>query len=175
MTLGVIILTGGRSRRMGADKAALDWAGARAVDLLADIARTLGAAAIVSAGARDYGLPIAAENPPGGGPVAGVMAGARALAGCDRVLVLAVDAPTITADDVAPLLAAPSPGAAYEGLHLPLVVDLAALPAEAGAGWPMGRLVDATGVARLDPPAGAEARLRGANTPAEREDLLRRL
>ena len=29
---GVLILTGGGSRRMGRDKAALDWGGARAVD-----------------------------------------------------------------------------------------------------------------------------------------------
>lgn len=175
MTLGVIILTGGLGARMGADKAVLDWAGARAVDRLADLARSLGAVAIVSAGPRDYGLPVAAEDPPGGGPVAGIVAGARALSGCTRVLALAVDAPTLTADDLASLLAAPAPGAAFEGLHLPLVVDLAALPADAGAGWPMARLVERAGLARLSPPAGAEARLRGANTPDEREELLRRL
>lgn len=175
MNLGVVILTGGAGARMGADKAALDWGGARAVDRLADLARTLGAAAIVSAGPRDYGLPIAAEDPPGGGPAAGIAAGARALGGCTRILVLAVDAPTLTADDLAPLLAAPAPGAAYEGLHLPLVLESAALPADAGAGWPMGRLVERAGLARLAVPAEAAARLRGANTPEERQDLLRRL
>src|SRR5689334_8924323 len=99
--LGAVILTGGAGLRMGADKAELEWGGRRAVDRLADLARSLGAAAIVTAGPRDYGLPVAAEDPPGGGPAAGVVAGARAL-GLTRVLVLAVDAPTLTAEDLAP-------------------------------------------------------------------------
>jgi molybdopterin-guanine dinucleotide biosynthesis protein A len=172
--LGVVILTGGAGLRMGADKAELEWEGRRAVDRLADLARSLGAVAIVTAGPRDYGLPVAAEDPPGGGPVAGIVAGVRAL-GLARVLVLAVDAPTLTIEDIAPLLPALAPGAAYEGLHLPLVLHAAAIPPDAGAGWPMGRLVERAGLARLAAPPGAAERLRGANTPAEREVLLRRL
>jgi len=177
MTLGVVILTGGGSSRMGRDKAELAWDGRRAVDRLADLARELGAAAIVTAGPRDYGLPVAVEDPPGGGPVAGIVAGAAALkaAGCDRGLVLAVDAPTVTAADLAPLLAAPGPGAAYDGLNLPLAFSLARLPAEAGHGWAMGRLIDAAGLARLACPADAAGRLRGANTPQEHEALLKAL
>ena len=173
MDLGVIILTGGGGVRMGADKAELLWDGRRAVDRLADLAASLGADAVVTAGPRDYGLPVAAEA--GGGPVAGIVAGVQSLGGCARVLALAVDAPTVTAGDLAPLLASPAPGAAYEGLHLPLVVAVGAVPPDAGAGWPMARLVERAGLARLPVPPGAEARLRGANTPQEREDLLRRL
>jgi molybdopterin-guanine dinucleotide biosynthesis protein A len=176
MALGVVILTGGASSRMGEDKAALLWDGRRAVDRLADLARELGAAAVVTSGARDYGLPNAPEDPPGGGPVAGLVAGLAALrsGGCARALVLAADAPTIAPEDLAPLLAAPSPGAAYEGLHLPLVIDLTALPDDAGQGWPMGRLIDRAGLARLPCAELAAERLRGANTPEERENLLRR-
>ena len=51
--------------------------------------------------------------------------------GCERVLVLAVDAPTIRATDILPLMTHEGPGAAFEGLHLPMVVDLARLPPEA--------------------------------------------
>jgi molybdopterin-guanine dinucleotide biosynthesis protein A len=174
MTLGAIILTGGASSRMGTDKAALDWNGRRAVDRLADLAGAIGAQTCVTVGGRTYGLPFAVEDPPGGGPVAGLLAGAMALrqAGCRRALVLAADAPTITADDLAPLLAAPPPGAWFEGLRLPLVAELASLPGQDGRDWPMRRLIEAAGLVALACPAEAEARLRGANTPAEHQALL---
>ncbi|HEX7887056.1 MAG TPA: NTP transferase domain-containing protein [Phenylobacterium sp.] len=172
--LGVVILTGGGSSRMGADKAALLWNGRRAVDRLADLARELDAVAAVTAGAGDYGLPTAAEDPPGGGPAAGLLTGAKRLRGlgCERVLVVATDAPTITVEDLRPLLETPAPGAAYAGLNLPLVAEIAALPPGDGQGWAMGRLIDAAALARIACPAGSAARLRGANTPEEREALL---
>jgi molybdopterin-guanine dinucleotide biosynthesis protein A len=169
---GVIILTGGASRRMGADKAALDWDGRRAVDRVAALATALGAAQVLTAG-RDHGLEHVDDPAPGAGPVGGVLAGARALAahGLTRALVLAVDAPTVTIEDLAPLLAAPEPGAVYEGLPVPLVVALDALPADAEAGWPLRRLVERAGLAALACDAAIRARLRGANTPEERAAL----
>jgi molybdopterin-guanine dinucleotide biosynthesis protein A len=172
--LGALILTGGASSRMGADKARLDWGGVRAVDLVAARAREAGAAPILTVGAQDLGLPNVKEPAPGGGPVAGLAAGAEVLRrdGVSRALVLAVDAPTIRAADLVPLLAASSPGAAYVGLQLPVVIELAAVPPQAGAGWSMTRLLDAVGVSRLHPAPSAAARLRGANTPEEREALL---
>jgi molybdopterin-guanine dinucleotide biosynthesis protein A len=168
-SLGAIILCGGGSRRMGRDKAALDWNGRRAVDLVADLARAVGAEALVTAGA-DLGWPWVADDAAGAGPVGGVLAGARAL-GASRLLVLAVDAPTITPEDLAPLLAQ---GGCYEGLPLPMVLDASALPPDAEAGWPLRRLVERAGLAALTVPEGALARLRGANTLEEREGLLRR-
>jgi molybdopterin-guanine dinucleotide biosynthesis protein A len=159
---------------MGHDKAEGLWAGRRAVDRVVDLARACGARAVVTAGARDYGHPFVAEDPPGGGPAAGLAAAAALLhaAGCSRLLALAVDAPTLVPDDLAPLLAAPPPGAAYQGLLLPLVIEAAAFPAQAAAGWPMRRLVAEAGLALLAPEMAAQARLRGANTPAERAALL---
>lgn len=162
---------------MGVDKAAQAWLGRRAVDRVADLAVVSGAATVVTVGAEHYGLPSVADEPPLGGPVGGVLAGAKVLAdaGCGRALVLAVDAPSLTAADLAPLLTAPAPGAAYEGLHFPLVVALEALPAEAEAGWPMARLLERAGVTRPLPPPEARLRLRGANTPDELTALLAEL
>ncbi|WP_354073708.1 NTP transferase domain-containing protein [Caulobacter sp. 1776] len=164
--LGAIILCGGGSRRMGRDKAVLDWGGERAVDRVAALARAVGAEALVTAGA-DLGLPWVPDGEAGAGPVGGVLAGAAAL-GTARLLVLAVDAPTMTAEDLAPLLAA---GGYYEGLPVPMVVDAAALPADAEPGWPLRRLVERAGLLALPIPDGAMARLRGANTPEERAAL----
>jgi molybdopterin-guanine dinucleotide biosynthesis protein A len=174
MPFGCIILTGGAASRMGADKGALVWMGLRAVDRVAALAGAAGAQAIVTVGATDYGLPLVRDDPPLGGPAGGVLAGVEHLrgSGCSRALVLAVDAPTIQMEDIAPLLAAGRPGAAFEGLHLPMVLDLAALPREAQPGWPMARLAERAGLARLVCEPRAWARLRGANTPEERESLL---
>jgi molybdopterin-guanine dinucleotide biosynthesis protein A len=174
MSLGVIILTGGRSSRMGVDKAELLWDGRRAVDRLVDVAAKSGATRTLTVGGRGYGLPWIADATPGGGPMSGVMTGLAALeaAGCCRALVLAVDAPTLTVADLEPLLRAPGPGAAYEDLNLPLVIAAGAAARDAGPGWPVRRFVEASGLRRIAPPPGAAVRLRGANTPAERQALL---
>lgn len=169
--LCAVILTGGASSRMGEDKAAQDWGGLRAVERAAALAQALGAAEIVTAGAVGFGLPWIADPAPLSGPVAGVLGAARATAAA-RLLVLAVDAPTLRAADVAPLLATPGPGAAYEGLPLPMVLARAAIPAEAEDGWPLRRLVERAGLGQLAVEAGAAARIRGANTPEERARLL---
>jgi molybdopterin-guanine dinucleotide biosynthesis protein A len=172
--LGAMILTGGASSRMGADKGALIWLGVRAVDRVAALARSLGAQRTFTVGAGDYGLPLIADDPPLGGPVGGVMAGAAALlhAGCGRALVLAADAPTARPEDVSPLLDVSGSGATFEGLHLPMVIDPAGLPSDAAANWPLGRLVGAMGMTLLSCSDAARLRLRGANTASERRDLL---
>ena len=172
--LGALILTGGASSRMGSDKAAQDWAGVRAVDRVAGLARAAGAAWVFTVGLTDYGLANVEDPERLGGPVGGVIAGARRLAaeGCTRALVLAVDAPTLGLGDLKPLLASPA-GACFEGLPLPLVAPLAGLCAEAPMDWPLKRLIERAGLARIAPPGAAMPRLRGANTPAERAALIR--
>ena len=173
MNLGAIILTGGRSTRMGVDKARLIWAGRPAVERLAETARNAGATVVLTVGGGDHGLPGAPDPEPGLGPTAAVAAGARALAaqGLARMLVLAVDAPTLSAADLAPLVSAPSPGAAYAGLHLPFVVDLGALPPGGEAGGALGGVLERAGLRRPPVPQAAALRLRGANTPEERAIL----
>jgi len=169
---GAIILTGGASRRMGADKASLDWDGLRAVDRVAALAAAAGAARVLTAG-RDLGLEHVEDPRPGAGPVAGVLGGAAALAatGLTRALVLAVDAPTVTVADLAPLLATQGPGAFYEGLPVPMVVALEALPDDAEVGWPLRRLVERMGLKALPCDEPVRLRVRGANTPEERARL----
>jgi molybdopterin-guanine dinucleotide biosynthesis protein A len=171
--LGAIILTGGASSRMGYDKASLDWGGVRAVDRVAALARAAGADAVLTAGGGDYGLPRAADSVPFAGPVGGIVTGARALslARPARVLVLAVDAPTLRLDDLAPLLAA-ADGAAYAEMFLPAVIPVAALPADAEAGWPIARLLAQSRVSLIACPPDALPRVRGANTPRERDALM---
>jgi len=170
--LGAIILTGGASRRMGTDKAVQDWAGLRAVDRVAALARLAGAEQVISAGG-DYGLPSVPDPGRYAGPVAGLLTGATALQaqGFEWALVLAVDAPTLRPQDLAPLLIEPR-GAAYGGFPLPMVLPLAAIPQDAELDWPLRRLVERAGLTRIGCPADVARRVRGANTPRERQALL---
>ncbi len=174
MELGALILTGGASSRMGADKATVVWGGVRAVDRVAALARAVGAEPVLTAGAADYGYPFVPDDLKLGGPVGGILAGVVKLRAARRArtVVLAVDAPTIEPADLAPLLAAPGAGAAFAGLHLPMVISLDAIVAEAEADWSLARLIEAAGLARLPCPPQAELRMRGANTSAEQAILL---
>lgn len=172
--LGAIILTGGASRRMGTDKALQPWGRVRAIDRVVALARSAGAVRIVTAGEGDFGLPRAPDPAPFSGPVAGVLAGLALLGeALDRILILAVDAPTLTAEDLAPLLDTPGPGAAFAGFPVPMVIDPAAVPADIGQDWPLRRLVERAALAQLAVAADAADRIRGANTPAERARLLK--
>ncbi|HXV00326.1 MAG TPA: NTP transferase domain-containing protein [Caulobacteraceae bacterium] len=171
--LGAVILVGGASARMGENKAAQDWGGRRGVDIVADLARAAGAGLVVTAGA-DLGLPFVIDPWPRAGPTAGVVAGAAFLQtrGYTHALLLAVDAPTLTRADLAPLVEARDPGAAYEGFPVPAVMALAALPSEAAPAWPLRRLIERAGLASLPAPEASSAHLKGANTVAEHAHLL---
>lgn len=88
--LGIIVLAGGRSSRMGADKAQVRVDGRRLVDrvlagLPADVRRI-----VVSP--QELGMPTISEEPAFGGPVAGIAAGLGVVES-PWVAVLAVDAP----------------------------------------------------------------------------------
>ena len=170
--LATVILCGGSSSRMGTDKARLDWDGAPALDRLVALSWELGIRFVLTSGA-DHGLPVVLDTNPGEGPCGGILAAALRLRanGYDRALILAVDAPTLLASDIQPLLAG-RPGAADDGLPLPMVIDLAAIPAATEAGWPLKRLVQDTGLVVLPCSEQARPRLRGANTPEERLRLL---
>lgn len=90
MKCGVIVLAGGRSSRMGADKAQVRVNGVRLVDALLSSLPADMPHVVVSP--FDLGFETVSEDPPFGGPVAGIAAGAKALA-TPLVAVLAVDAP----------------------------------------------------------------------------------
>lgn len=84
MTVGGILLTGGASRRLGVDKATLVVDG---VTLAARAATSLTDRGIVTVevGPGYTVMPAVREDPPGTGPLAGFVTGARALAAADGV------------------------------------------------------------------------------------------
>ncbi|MDX8031494.1 molybdenum cofactor guanylyltransferase [Lentzea sp. BCCO 10_0856] len=106
MTYAAIILTGGKGERLGGvDKAALSYREATLLDHVLSVVDD--AAQIVVVG-PEKDLPNviwAREDPPGGGPLAGLAAGLAKITE-DWVAVLAVDQPGLTSDTIARLRAA---------------------------------------------------------------------
>ncbi|MGN6575634.1 MAG: molybdenum cofactor guanylyltransferase [Nocardioides sp.] len=121
LRLGALILTGGTAARMGgADKASLEVGGVSLLERA--LAATLVAREVVVVGAEvPTSRPVAwtREDPPLGGPAAGILAGlARFDQAPDLVVVLAVDMPKVNAGTVARLTWAVEADPAVDGAVL---------------------------------------------------------
>jgi molybdopterin-guanine dinucleotide biosynthesis protein A len=96
--LTAVILAGGRSRRMGRDKAFVEVGGATLLDRTLRTARELAAHILISGSANKFASfgTVAEDVFPDRGPLAGIHA-ALAISTTDLNLVLAVDLPLLTA------------------------------------------------------------------------------
>jgi molybdopterin-guanine dinucleotide biosynthesis protein A len=121
LRLGAIILTGGTAVRMdGADKAAIELDGVTLLERA--LAATMTAVEVVVVGQQvPTTRPVTwtIEDPAGGGPAAGVLAGLdRFLREPDLVAVLAVDMPKVNAGTIARLTWAVEKDSSYDGAVL---------------------------------------------------------
>ena len=118
-----VVLAGGQSRRMGQDKALLDWQGRSLIDHARRRFADAGIAESVVSGDRPEhgGIP---DQHRGEGPLAGLLAVTKAHAG-RRLLVVPVDMPRLPAAWLARLAAASPSDCAlhYDGYPLPLRID----------------------------------------------------
>ena len=100
-------MAGGRSRRMGRDKALVPWGGATLLDhALHRLRRVCGRAFILCGPDRRYeqrGIPVLVDETPDAGPLAGLVAGLAQLAD-EPGLFLAVDLPEVPVALLADLL-----------------------------------------------------------------------
>ncbi len=109
--LGAVILAGGTAARLGgADKASIEHAGQTFLErALAAVAASGEVVVVGEQVPTSRPATFVREDPPLGGPVAGLLAGRRSLARTPDVLVvLAVDMPLVTAATVDRLLTASS-------------------------------------------------------------------
>ncbi|NGY60822.1 molybdenum cofactor guanylyltransferase [Lentzea sp. NEAU-D13] len=106
MTYAVIILTGGKGERLGGvDKAALSYRDATLLDHVLSVVDDAAQKVVVGPEKEIPGVVWAREDPPGGGPLAGLAAGLEKITE-DWVVVLAVDQPGLTKDTITRLRAA---------------------------------------------------------------------
>ncbi|MGJ6980498.1 molybdenum cofactor guanylyltransferase [Aestuariimicrobium soli] len=126
-TTAAIILAGGTSERMGTDKLALEIAGQTLLDRAVAAASSVAKTIVVAGTPRPLGTPepvtFVLENPPLGGPLAGIAAALASLpAEVDEVLVLAGD--LAHPDEVVALLTeSPRPSTTTEGRDGLALVD----------------------------------------------------
>lgn len=105
MTYAVIILTGGKGERLGGvDKAALSFRDATLLDHVLSVVDDAAQKVVVGPEKEIPGVVWAREDPPGGGPLAGLAAGLEKITE-DWVVVLAVDQPGLTEDTITRLRA----------------------------------------------------------------------
>ncbi|MFI6094128.1 molybdenum cofactor guanylyltransferase [Lentzea sp. NPDC051213] len=103
MTYAAIILTGGKGERLGGvDKAALSYRDATLLDHVLSVVDDAEQIIVVGPEKDLTGVTWAREDPPGGGPLAGLAAGLRHVR-AEWVAVLAVDQPGLTRDTIARL------------------------------------------------------------------------
>lgn len=171
LPLGAVILAGGTAVRLGGvDKASLEWRGRSLLDWALDA--VVDAAEVVVVGdvlPTERPVTFVREDPPLGGPAAGLLAGLDAFAGLPRELVvLAVDMPRVTLTTIGRLRAAAEgrDGAVLvDGRgrrSLAYVLDVEALAArrpdaEAAYGMPLRVLLGELDLAAV-PAQGDEAR-----------------
>ncbi|MGZ3146822.1 molybdenum cofactor guanylyltransferase [Lentzea chajnantorensis] len=106
MTYAAIILTGGTGERLGGvDKAALSYRDATLLDHVLSVVDDAARVVVVGPEKDRPGVVWAREDPPGGGPLAGLAAGLAHVTE-EWVAVLAVDQPGLTAGTIARLRAA---------------------------------------------------------------------
>jgi molybdopterin-guanine dinucleotide biosynthesis protein A len=168
-----IVLAGGRSSRMGRDKALLEHAGRTLLDSTIALLHAAGAGRVLVSGARPghAGIP---DDVAGRGPVGGL---ASVLAGCDdgAVVVVPVDMPWLSVACIDRLVGAvgAARAACFRGHPLPcaLVADPASrttlrhLLAARPAGPSVHAMLRALGAAEL--PVDDARYLVNVNTPAD--------
>jgi molybdopterin-guanine dinucleotide biosynthesis protein A len=181
-----VVLAGGRSTRMGRDKASIEVApGERLVDRVVAAVR----AALAAAGETEPRVVVSGEvaghdcvpdAAAGLGPVAGIAAAVAALRGsASALLVVPVDLPALDGAALLPLLRA-RPPAAYAGSALPAllgtdaatVAAVEATLAAAGRDRSVTALLARLGAGEVPLDAAHARALTNANTPAELRDAL---
>lgn len=179
-TFGALILAGGRSTRMGADKAGLPYRGGSLLEHMKNIARGLEPARLLVGGGPQGDL---ADPVAGAGPAASLVALARGPADPVRWLIIPVDMPLLTPPLLQRLVAAGPEGAFFVAHPLPFALSMdsatRAVIQRVGDGLEQGQSISVRhvlaqiGARALAPSPDEQRQLVNANTPDAWDEITR--
>ena len=178
MTLTAVLLAGGESRRMGRDKATIEFDGQPLWKRQLEILRALGPEEIcVSARTNPSWLPNDAEllldDPPSRGPLSGLTKALAAMR-TTHLIALAVDMPFMTSEQLAILRELAAEGRGVVPVIGERAEPLAAIyPAEAAVNFATALAGADFSLQRVIRHLAAEKKVRLLAVPAEDEDLYR--
>ncbi len=172
MGVGVagIVMAGGRSSRMGQNKALMLYRGRKLIDLAQEHLRMAGVWEIFISGAVE-GYTCLPDTAPGFGPAQALVRLAEDFEAFESLLVIPVDMPLLTGD-ILKVLLHKKEGAFYAEHFLPAHIPLAKLkkpvtnPA-GGKGLSIRSLLGQTGIKSIPLPAGEESFFLNVNTPED--------
>lgn len=167
-----VVLAGGRSRRMGRDKAMLRIGDGTLLDRGRALLSASGCRRVLVSGrpTDQGGLP---DSHPGEGPAHAILDAIEyALGnGFEGVLIIPVDMPALTTSELRPLMnRVAAHGCAWEGIVLPIALSAAAPIPRRNSIWSVRRLLDGWDVVRLPAAFDQAPRFANLNTP---EDVRR--
>lgn len=164
-----VILAGGRSSRMGRNKALLEFNGRPLVDHMIELLQEIGLVDIFVSGTLD-GYNCVPDSTPYDGPAAAIRDTLCQLHAWQGVLFIPVDMPFLTPEILRYLLAR-GEGAHYEGWPLPLYWPVEKTP---GAGSSVRQVAEEAGLAVLPLSPSFSRHFLNLNTPEEWREAVRR-
>lgn len=162
-----VVLAGGKSSRMGADKAFLTYRGGRLIDHMIALLRETGVRDVyVSGDLEEYRcLP---DRQAGRGPAVAINGVLAELSQYDGVLFVPVDMPLLLPDLLRLLLVRETQGAHFANWPLPVFLPTRSQPDGLTSVKALSRAI---GVKELTVPSGYEACFANANTPQEWKEI----
>lgn len=168
-----LVLAGGRSSRMGRDKAQLPWGDGTLLDHAVVLLHASGVEVVKVSGERP-GFDCVADVAPGAGPGVAISDVLAALPAHAAVLIVPVDMPRLTPALLTRLLQAPGGAGYFDGFPLPALLPTRGLDGQAPRGDSLRRLHALAGSQALPLAEGEAAAFINVNTPQEWGELERR-
>ena len=162
-----IVLAGGKSSRMGRDKALLEYKGRPLLHHMMGLLRAAGLSDIFVSGDLP-GYPCVPDASPAAGPVGGIVSVIRGKQDYDGYLFIPVDMPLLSAQGLR-LLLSQDGGAYFISWPLPLFIAPPVMPSHARS---VQDFIKDQGIYPIDIPPVMDAHMKNANTPQEWQEVI---